>query len=604
MGGIRRERRAAVAAASASAEESLRRSCEEVLRLNEEGNTAGASGLALKLVDQHPKSAAPCNLVGYLMESATSKVRYQLEQQDSVRARSGQHADADPDPARIAEERARADEREVAISHMAACQEGCVAWYRRASQLAPRCPYTRANCARVLGMSDHTAEAYKEFSAAVHIRNPEVPDRNNPWMHSTDVMTDEEKKLSAIAMAQDEFNCFLHLSDTRVYTACRDLLYNLRQGTPGVKARNEARDLAAKYPFSARANLLLPYLMRSFIGTSSSTIPKVQQYKQVLREVAQIVDTFPSSIVISLFRAEVLFAMERYLDASVECLRGLTITRPDDPVSQVIPPDSASGSGRTERTQVVLEKLIDLLEKSEEKVVDAEEIEKLQQALCLRPEDPELKCLVKGLVDDLNKSLSEDLNLKLKHGEPVPREQKCTSSKKQPIKVLGKTPENKNIAEKSTSSKKQPINVLEENAEKGKGDKGKSAITIPQSVLYSNKYQKFTKKKTEEAVSPLQIMGKRIVPRETVDVYADYCYLRSTCSVKKDICHLCVFEAHKYYKNDFFKGNMILHCQTKHETRTMKCDVPECDVRLRTEEEKEVHYHYCHAIHKDWWKHW
>nr|XP_051184315.1 uncharacterized protein LOC127298503 isoform X4 [Lolium perenne] len=580
MGGIRRERRAAVAAASASAEESLRRSCEEVLRLNEEGNTAGASGLALKLVDQHPKSAAPCNLVGYLMESATSKVRYQLEQQDSVRARSGQHADADPDPARIAEERARADEREVAISHMAACQEGCVAWYRRASQLAPRCPYTRANCARVLGMSDHTAEAYKEFSAAVHIRNPEVPDRNNPWMHSTDVMTDEEKKLSAIAMAQDEFNCFLHLSDTRVYTACRDLLYNLRQGTPGVKARNEARDLAAKYPFSARANLLLPYLMRSFIGTSSSTIPKVQQYKQVLREVAQIVDTFPSSIVISLFRAEVLFAMERYLDASVECLRGLTITRPDDPVSQVIPPDSASGSGRTERTQVVLEKLIDLLEKSEEKVVDAEEIEKLQQALCLRPEDPELKCLVKGLVDDLNKSLSEDLNLKLKHGEPVPREQKCTSSKK------------------------QPINVLEENAEKGKGDKGKSAITIPQSVLYSNKYQKFTKKKTEEAVSPLQIMGKRIVPRETVDVYADYCYLRSTCSVKKDICHLCVFEAHKYYKNDFFKGNMILHCQTKHETRTMKCDVPECDVRLRTEEEKEVHYHYCHAIHKDWWKHW
>lgn len=600
MGGSRRERRAAAPAAAAAAEEALRRECQEILGVSQGGGADEAIFLAMKLAEKYPKSAAPRNLVGFLVERKAANIEDRMERFPTLDPGRVRLSVDDDDPARIAEDRARisyVEHCDAIASHIATFHKQSAEWYGKAAHLAPRCIFTRVNFARMLGIANQTPQAYKEFMFANRIANPDSPEKNNPWISSA-IISYEDQKESAILMASDEFERFLYLSEKHVYNACCQLLVDLRtaQGTPGFKARKDAKELAANFPFSCRANLLGPFLTKLLIDKSQSSTPRIQQYHKVLREVEDCVDMFPSSMVISLFRAELLFAMGHYFEATFECLRGLKIPKPDDPVSQDIPPGSASGSGRAGRIGNITAKLLDLLEQSEERVVDAQEIEKLLQSLCLTPDSDDTEGLVEKPVQDLNKKLLQDKS-KAAEGSSISNEQK------------GQTEGHDNTdAVKGTLSKEKPTKKavtrkgkLNTDATEADVDKGKAVIRIRQSVLYNNKLEK---KKPEEMVRPLQVIGKRTVSKETVDKYAEYCYLRTLCPVKKETCHLCVFVDEKYYSCFYRKGDMIHHCVNKHEVPTIKCELITCDARFISEEDKENHYHYCHVLEKDWWRQW
>ncbi|XP_037432473.1 uncharacterized protein LOC119299341 [Triticum dicoccoides] len=314
---------ATAAAAAAAAHRAIKEACVEALGKRRSGDTEGAVNLAWNLKDRYPMFPAPLNLVGNIHEAVA----------DEVEAALADLATKDHDDIKGFDDysaRMRANVR--------ACRETAAGLYAKAVELAPKCAYTRASRGRALALCGHEAEGHMELISAVRINFPDSPDVANPW-----VLPDDSS-------AQEELAVFLHNCEVEVYSRSKVLLKMVRDGF-AAQAKHLSSVLASKYPFSARAVMLEPYLDREIAEKSNSTSCKY--YEKLVKETLCMADTFGNSLVVALFRIELMIAAGQYNSAAKACAKALDMKSPDDPLFQEIPPgDRTSGVERRRDARV------------------------------------------------------------------------------------------------------------------------------------------------------------------------------------------------------------------------------------------------------------
>lgn len=342
--------RAAAAAAAAAAQEAIRSGCKDAMLRALLRDYNGAYVIAGELA-RHHTSPAILNLVGFVQEAIASEGEDRFT---DMKSRILQQLPAGhPDLVKFNEAWALARPRILAD------RETAVNAYRKAAELAPKCAVTLASLGRAMGSCGRTAEAYQIFSSALRIRSPDSPDLAHPWMSAREDST---------KLVETGLQIFLQDCELKAYLRCVGLLELLEAGDT-INAKRQSINLANDFPFSARARMIGPFIDRAALQRSPSTVAAAA-YQRLIRDTVDIADEFDRSLTVALFRAELMLSAGRYSDAETECIRGLEIDHPDDPLSQDIPPGSASGDGRRHSARIdwVTEKLEQLQEQCKSKL--------------------------------------------------------------------------------------------------------------------------------------------------------------------------------------------------------------------------------------------
>ncbi|XP_073364272.1 uncharacterized protein [Aegilops tauschii subsp. strangulata] len=133
-----------------------------------------------------------------------------------------------------------------------------------------------------------------------------------------------------------------------------------------LQALKEARDLAKRFPGSARARLLGPFLELEYMLAASREHKDPAWSKGLERLVCDAVGAakeFPNSTAAALFQARLLFVCGNHIDAEGECHRALALKHPTDPVEDCIPTGSIRGQDSQSRLSSVTGLFHDLLDK-------------------------------------------------------------------------------------------------------------------------------------------------------------------------------------------------------------------------------------------------
>ena len=99
-----------------------------------------------------------------------------------------------------------------------------------------------------------------------------------------------------------------------------------------------AAEVAKRFPFSARAQLLPVFMEVEMVRTlSRDDKKKMKILAWSVKSVSDVANTFPSSLVIAIYRAKLLAVLGEYEAAERECNRALCIEEPVDPKLHDIP---------------------------------------------------------------------------------------------------------------------------------------------------------------------------------------------------------------------------------------------------------------------------
>ena len=111
-----------------------------------------------------------------------------------------------------------------------------------------------------------------------------------------------------------------------------------------------AAEVAKRFPFSARAQLLPVFMEVEMVRTlSRDDKKKMKILAWSVKSVSDVANTFPSSLVIAIYRAKLLAVLGEYEAAERECNRALCIEEPVDPKLHDIPLGSYSGEDYSAR---------------------------------------------------------------------------------------------------------------------------------------------------------------------------------------------------------------------------------------------------------------
>ncbi|KAM3253593.1 hypothetical protein ACQJBY_047592 [Aegilops geniculata] len=499
--------------AAAAPEEELREGRKQVLKLIEQNRVLDAVRLSTDVAGRHPKSAAALNVKAYALGVAGHQTSRAIE--------SSRY-------------------------HQASAEA-----YGAAADLEPRCVLTATLHGKALQLCGEVDEAYLQLRRAGRIPNPIDPALTGHVLPNTRDM--EERKGAAVKRADDELIMFVEEAEEFVRIESGRLMLKhseAESSTEARQARVEAKILASKYPFSARAQILFPTMYLGFTQNLPPQVPKMEFYEHALRQLQDAADTFDRSLVIVLLRAQILFAMGRSVDARQECRRGLDIDHPTDPLQQDIPPGRFFMKTRAKRISSVTAAITALMQD-----IDLTLPQNAQPA------------------DDLERQLDID--------------------------NVNHIPEDKLVAESNTDDAVIPTALPCHSHSIDAPPVVHEGIRLPPSLLYANPKRKYI---PPPDVRPEQKVNGRIVSMHIVDRYAEYLHMRAMCPAKKVVCHLCVFEKGPYV-NTFKKGDIIWHCGKLHGPEsTIQCD--QCAVRVRTPQELELHVNYCHVLRGDWYKKW
>ncbi|KAM0896449.1 hypothetical protein ACQ4PT_023191 [Festuca glaucescens] len=109
-----------------------------------------------------------------------------------------------------------------------------------------------------------------------------------------------------------------------------------RRGCP--RCRSSAKRLAERYPYSVRARLLRVYTELEGIRALDLAADRRRLLRRALAQTSEAAAHFGDSILIALFHAKVLFALDEFDGSARECRRALCIQTPTDPNLEDIPP--------------------------------------------------------------------------------------------------------------------------------------------------------------------------------------------------------------------------------------------------------------------------
>uniref|UniRef100_A0ACD5Y991 Uncharacterized protein n=1 Tax=Avena sativa TaxID=4498 RepID=A0ACD5Y991_AVESA len=129
-----------------------------------------------------------------------------------------------------------------------------------------------------------------------------------------------------------------------------------------VQAR--AKLLSEMYPYSVRAQLLRVHIDLEQVRATDQAVRRKGLLRRILALISHAADNFESSLLVALFHAKVLFALDEFGKSESECRRALRIEGPMDPNFEDIPPAiSVPGADYESRVSSVKKQLRVLLKR-------------------------------------------------------------------------------------------------------------------------------------------------------------------------------------------------------------------------------------------------
>ncbi|KAG2597734.1 hypothetical protein PVAP13_5KG334000 [Panicum virgatum] len=121
-------------------------------------------------------------------------------------------------------------------------------------------------------------------------------------------------------------------------------------------------------------------------------------------------------------------------------------------------------------------------------------------------------------------------------------------------------------------------------------------------VQHAFKYQRLPRSRSrpvppppprQPSPPPLVVKGQ-VVPKELEAMYMEYKRKSSLVGPTECFCHMCFFEMQRAPRGTVPKKEMLKHCSDKHEDIGMVCRIDDCQVRVSTGRELNLHRHFCH----------
>ncbi|XP_015693968.2 uncharacterized protein LOC102713376 isoform X1 [Oryza brachyantha] len=250
----------------------------------------------------------------------------------------------------------------VTAMHIARARD----FYMQAKLLAPNCIQIATGLAMALLFSDKDYEPDREIKRAIEIISPTDPAETNVAF-DLEITGSLSTAMDRLAKAREDAR-ILHdqimhhmftksIPDAVVYVLD---IYN-REGA--AKANEEAKKLAARYDYSARAHLTRAYISLQFARCLDPNIDKKMFLNRVLDILNNVVYKFRESLEIAMFRAKLCFVLEMYYAVEAECDRVFLMENPTDPGEEDVPPGSIPGDKPGDRKSFISRELQRLLQK-------------------------------------------------------------------------------------------------------------------------------------------------------------------------------------------------------------------------------------------------
>ncbi|KAM0921699.1 hypothetical protein ACQ4PT_006649 [Festuca glaucescens] len=251
----------------------------EALELHTNGQNEEALACAIVLARANPDSALALNLVGSL----------------HVHASSMAWNDRAPDD----------DEAASALesSHHRAALDA----FSAAARIAPNCVMTGVFHAEALAADQRFADAMLELFRVLSTTANHADPADLTAMINNDVVPIKAAKL-------------------------------LREDATVDQVRARAKLLSETYPYSVRAQLLRVHIELGQVRALDVGFRRKGLLRGILALISDAAGKFNSSLLIALFHAKVLFALDNFDESERECRRALLIEEPTDPNLDDIPP--------------------------------------------------------------------------------------------------------------------------------------------------------------------------------------------------------------------------------------------------------------------------
>ncbi|KAM0882177.1 hypothetical protein ACQ4PT_032463 [Festuca glaucescens] len=210
--------------------------------------------------------------------------------------------------------------------------------FSAAARIAPNCPTTAVAHAEALAanrrFSDAQAELFRVFNPGTihddpadhHVGRDEVGG-HNPRARTRDALGQAGAVLLEVTAI---------INNVVVPREAGELLGGDAPAADQVRAR--AKRLAERYPYSVRARLLRVYTELEGVPALDLAADRRRLLRRALAQTSEAAAHFGDSILIALFHAKVLFALDEFDGSERECRRTLCIQEPTDPNSEDIPP--------------------------------------------------------------------------------------------------------------------------------------------------------------------------------------------------------------------------------------------------------------------------
>ncbi|KAM0873924.1 hypothetical protein ACQ4PT_037754 [Festuca glaucescens] len=315
----------------------LRAQAREARELHTKGQHEEALARALEVVGANPGSALALNLVGSLHR----------------------HFGSVAWNARVSDDDEAASTLELHHHQLA------LGAFSAAARIAPNCVMTAVCHAEALAACSRLPDAQVEL-----FRVCSMPEANHmdPAVHHVgydlvlDDSTAKKRKNDALCKANLIMQDFEAIINNKVVPV--EAAELLGGDAASAEVRRRANLFSQSYPYSARAQLLLVYVELEHVRALDLAADKQRRLWPTLAVISEAAVVFDRSLLIALFHAKVLFALDEFDEAERECRRALRIEEPTDPNLDDIPPAiSVPGADYESRVSSVKEQLRILLKR-------------------------------------------------------------------------------------------------------------------------------------------------------------------------------------------------------------------------------------------------
>jgi len=225
-------------------------------------------------------------------------------------------------------------------------------WYKVAAAEAPNCVETAAACVTALVELKLYSEAEMEFVRGMTIKAADDPLLHNAAFDGLNKNKEDRIRTARekLKIAGEELRRHLHqINSSKEDNEIAQILA-LTGSSRDDSALAAAAEVAKRFPFSARAQLLPVFMEVEMVRTlSRDDKKKMKILAWSVKSVSDVANTFPSSLVIAIYRAKLLAVLGEYEAAERECNRALCIEEPVDPKLHDIPLGSYSGEDYSAR---------------------------------------------------------------------------------------------------------------------------------------------------------------------------------------------------------------------------------------------------------------